>query len=181
MIIRGGSVVTTSGVEQADVAIAGGLITAVGRDLAEDGEEVDAAGLHVFPGGIDNRDVISDFTSGTDHIDLRGLTDPAGVVGDTIRFNGNWQTFGEGQGAVSGTGGDGNLDVVYIREANTLWIDTNDDGQLNGEDMQIILTGVQNLVAADVYAGATVNNFLVLGAPTEDLAVFRTFESMQFA
>ena len=54
MIIRGGTVVTARGVEVADVAIEDGQITAVGRDLNADGEEVDARGLYVFPGGIDS-------------------------------------------------------------------------------------------------------------------------------
>ena len=54
MIIRSGTVVTSRGVEQADIAIAGEQITAIGRNLADDGEEIDASGLHVFPGGIDS-------------------------------------------------------------------------------------------------------------------------------
>ncbi|HKW70226.1 MAG TPA: allantoinase AllB [Candidatus Dormibacteraeota bacterium] len=54
MIVRGGTVVTARGVERADVAIQDGLITAVGRDVDADGEEIDATGLHVFPGGIDS-------------------------------------------------------------------------------------------------------------------------------
>lgn len=54
MIIRGGSVVTARGVENADIAIDGDLVTAVGRNLPDDGEEIDASGLHVFPGGIDS-------------------------------------------------------------------------------------------------------------------------------
>src|SRR6185312_8588675 len=54
MIIRGGSVVTARSVEKADVAIAGGTITAVGPNVSGPGEEVDATGLHVFPGGIDS-------------------------------------------------------------------------------------------------------------------------------
>jgi allantoinase len=54
MIIRGGTVVTSRGVEKADIAIAGEQITAVGRNLPGDGEEIDASGLHVFPGGIDS-------------------------------------------------------------------------------------------------------------------------------
>jgi allantoinase len=54
VIVRGGTVVTARGVERADIAIAGGRITAVGPNLAEDGEEIDASGLHVFPGGIDS-------------------------------------------------------------------------------------------------------------------------------
>jgi allantoinase len=54
VIIRGGTVVTARGVEKADIAIAGDQITAVGLNLADDGVEIDASGLHVFPGGIDS-------------------------------------------------------------------------------------------------------------------------------
>jgi allantoinase len=54
VIIRGGAVVTAGGIEEADIAIAGAKVTDVGPDLDEDGEEVDASGLHVFPGGIDS-------------------------------------------------------------------------------------------------------------------------------
>jgi allantoinase len=54
MIIRGGTVVTARGVEKSNIAITGDRITAVGLNLADDGEELDASGLHVFPGGIDS-------------------------------------------------------------------------------------------------------------------------------
>jgi allantoinase len=54
VIVRGGTVVTARGVEKADTAIAGEQIAAVGVNLPEDGEEIDATGLHVFPGGIDS-------------------------------------------------------------------------------------------------------------------------------
>jgi len=54
VIIRGGTVVTAGGIEEADVAIAGDRIIDVGPDLDEEGEEVDASGLHLFPGGIDS-------------------------------------------------------------------------------------------------------------------------------
>src|SRR5438128_9465861 len=54
MIIRGGTVVTARGVEKADIAIAGDQIAAVGLNLADDGVEIDATGLHIFPGGIDS-------------------------------------------------------------------------------------------------------------------------------
>ena len=54
MIIRGGTVVTARGVEKVDIAITGDRIVAVGMNLAGDGEEIDATGLHVFPGGIDS-------------------------------------------------------------------------------------------------------------------------------
>ena len=45
---------TVRGVERADIAIEGGRIAEVGSNLREDREEVDASGLHVFPGGIDS-------------------------------------------------------------------------------------------------------------------------------
>ena len=54
MIIRDGDVVTARGVQHVDVAIRDGRITEVGRHLDEDADELDASGLHVFPGGIDS-------------------------------------------------------------------------------------------------------------------------------
>jgi allantoinase len=54
VIVRGGTVVTPRGVELADVAIEDGVITSVGRNASGGGEEIDASGLHIFPGGIDS-------------------------------------------------------------------------------------------------------------------------------
>jgi len=54
VIVRGGWVVTARGVDRADIAITDGRITAVGQDLAADGEEINASGHHIFPGGIDS-------------------------------------------------------------------------------------------------------------------------------
>jgi len=54
VIVRGGTVVTAHGVEPADIRIRNGRITEVGPNLAENREEINATGLHVFPGGIDS-------------------------------------------------------------------------------------------------------------------------------
>ena len=55
LIIRHGHVVTAAGVLVADVAVSGEKIAAVGPSLpASATEEIDATGLHVFPGGIDS-------------------------------------------------------------------------------------------------------------------------------
>jgi allantoinase len=54
VIVRGGTVVTARGVAMVDIAIKDGRITDVGENLNADGEEIDATGLHVFPGGIDS-------------------------------------------------------------------------------------------------------------------------------
>jgi len=55
LVIQGGHVVFPEGVRQADVAVEGGVITAVGAPgtLGSGKETVDATGLHVFPGIID--------------------------------------------------------------------------------------------------------------------------------
>jgi allantoinase len=54
LVVRGGTVVTSTGTRGADVAIADGHIAAVGLDLDVAGAgEIDANGLHVLPGGVD--------------------------------------------------------------------------------------------------------------------------------
>lgn len=54
LIIRNGSVVTPKGVAFADVGIAGGRFAAIAPNLRESAdEEIDATGLHVFPGILD--------------------------------------------------------------------------------------------------------------------------------
>ncbi|HXJ49409.1 MAG TPA: amidohydrolase family protein, partial [Candidatus Acidoferrum sp.] len=54
LVIRGGTVVTSRSLGVADVAVTAGRITEVGPDLQRGAEEIDASGLHVFPGGIDS-------------------------------------------------------------------------------------------------------------------------------
>jgi allantoinase len=53
-IIRGGAVVTPNGITRADIAIAGGKIRQIAANLkATSAEQIDATGLHIFPGLID--------------------------------------------------------------------------------------------------------------------------------
>jgi allantoinase len=55
LIIRNGAVVTASETKVADIVVTGGRITEIGPNLVmRAGEEIDASGLHVFPGGIDS-------------------------------------------------------------------------------------------------------------------------------
>src|SRR4029077_13157957 len=54
LVLRGGTVVTSSAVFTADVAIEGDTIAAVGRDLPGGANEIDARGKLVLPGGIDS-------------------------------------------------------------------------------------------------------------------------------
>ncbi|MCP1158420.1 MULTISPECIES: dihydropyrimidinase [Bacillus] len=53
-IIKNGTIVTASDTFQADILIEEGKIALIGRDLQDTGAEIiNAAGLYVFPGGID--------------------------------------------------------------------------------------------------------------------------------
>ena len=55
LVIRGGTVVTSTSIGLADVAVTDGSISAVGPSLDVNAEEeIDASGLHIFPGGIDS-------------------------------------------------------------------------------------------------------------------------------
>ena len=57
LVIRGGTIVTAAGSRRADIAVNGGLISAIGPDLsgpaAGAAEVVDASGLLVLPGAVD--------------------------------------------------------------------------------------------------------------------------------
>jgi len=62
LVVRGGLVVSASGVFDADVAVAGGRIAAVGAGLAPGAHELDASGLYVVPGAIDGHVHLNDPT-----------------------------------------------------------------------------------------------------------------------
>lgn len=53
LVIRGGTVVTAGGATRADVGVQGGKIVALGLDLPEGREQIEASGAYVFPGGVD--------------------------------------------------------------------------------------------------------------------------------
>ncbi|MEO8285099.1 MAG: allantoinase [Chloroflexota bacterium] len=54
LIIRNGTVVTSEAILEADIAIAGESIAAIEHEIEGTGsEEIDASGLHIFPGVID--------------------------------------------------------------------------------------------------------------------------------
>jgi dihydropyrimidinase len=54
LVLRGGTVATTSAVFPADVAIEGETIVALGRNLPPGVKEIDARGKLVLPGGVDS-------------------------------------------------------------------------------------------------------------------------------
>ena len=54
LVIRGGTVATAADVVKCDVAVSGGTIVALGRDLPKGDHEIDASGRLVLPGGVDS-------------------------------------------------------------------------------------------------------------------------------
>ncbi len=80
LVIRGGLVVTTTGVSATDIALSEGMISAIGPNLGSAPEEIDATGLHVLPGGIDSHV----------HFDEPGHTD--------------WETIASGSAALAAGG-----------------------------------------------------------------------------
>lgn len=67
------------------------------------------------------------------------------IVGNrtTATFVGNAANFADAQSLV--TLGSGETQYVFQQDANTLWIDANDDGTLNNQDIRIVLDGVTAL------------------------------------
>jgi imidazolonepropionase-like amidohydrolase len=74
LVVRGGTVVDTAGVREADVAVEDGTITAVGSGLAADADRtIDASGRFVAPGLVDSHV----------HLMLDGRPDPMSVAGES--------------------------------------------------------------------------------------------------
>jgi dihydropyrimidinase len=84
LVVRGGTVITASDSYAADVGVRDGRIVAVAEGLPKGGEEVDARGLQVLPGGVDvhtHLDIelggmrsADDFDSGTAAAACGGIT-----------------------------------------------------------------------------------------------------------
>lgn len=97
-------------------------------------------------------DVITDFVSGTDKLDLIGL----GLTSGT-QFVGVRSSFALAQGALTTSTADG-VQAVFQADTNTLWLDLNSDGQLDQSDFRVILTGNSTITAGDLSLGLTGNS-----------------------
>ncbi len=53
LVIRGGTTILPTGQRPADIAVTGGIITAVGSEVRDGAEIIDATGLIVLPGVVD--------------------------------------------------------------------------------------------------------------------------------
>jgi Ca2+-binding RTX toxin-like protein len=91
-----------------------------------------------------------------DSADLFDFRDLA-ATGTSVAFKGSYATFEDAQSAV--VAGDGVIDVVYNQASNRLWVDLNDDGTLDGNDLQITIVfedGATDVTAANIIQGDVV-------------------------
>lgn len=151
---------TITGGEGADV-ISGGS----GGDTITGGAGADTFGFSaVTDSQGTSQDVIADFVSGTDMFNFATLAQAAGRS-EVVLKSGSAADFGSAQAAIALNSG--KTQVVYQADNNTLWVDLNDDGTLNNNDLSIKLTGVTKVTAADVGGTATAGgtgNYITLTA-----------------
>lgn len=102
-------------------------------------------------------DTVTDFVSGTDQFDFTQL------LGGNATFVGNFANFGAAQGAVNNGGA---VEAVFQQDTNSLWVDVNNDGTLNANDLQIKLSGISTLVQADINGNTAFPNNILLTAPS---------------
>jgi hypothetical protein len=100
-------------------------------------------------------DSITDFVAGTHTVGGANtgdyiVVDSTLLGGKALNFAGNQSSFASAQGSTIAN--NGVVDYVYQSDSNTLWVDLNDDGTLNANDLQIRLPGVSAIGAGDVVA-----------------------------
>src|SRR5260221_13349286 len=83
LVIRNGLLLTIAGTQTGDIAVENGAIVELGNTIGASGAvEVDASGLHVFPGGVDPHVHFQDpgnsswegFATGTEALAAGGMT-----------------------------------------------------------------------------------------------------------
>jgi Ca2+-binding RTX toxin-like protein len=130
------------------------LITGgAGTDLLSGGSgEDDFRYVTVSESQGTQRDTITDFDAADDTIVIEtNVLVQAGGFTTSLDFVSNADNFADAQGDVSlpSNVGDGEADIVFQRDLNKLWIDVDDNGILNGQDLQITLNGVTDLSQAN--------------------------------
>ena len=92
----------------------------------------------------------------TVHMDASDLFDfrDLAATGTSVAFKGSYASFEDAQSAV--VAGDNVIDVVFNQASNRLWVDINDDGTLDGNDLQINIVfenGATNVTNANIIEG----------------------------
>lgn len=151
--LTGATIKLGAGDDQVNVNATAG--TATGGDTITLGAGKDVVTYtSVAQSGDKTGDTITDFTSGTDKLDLIGLG-----LNTTAKFLGARDTFALSVGALTGVAGQ----TVFQADASTLWVDVNGDTKLDASDFRIVLTGNKTVAAADLSLGSGAT--IALSAP----------------
>ncbi len=125
------------------------ILGGAGKDVLTGGTGTDRFYIVASDVGADNADTITDFVSGTDKI----------VYTSAVTYVGAYSSFGAAQGAISAGG---TIDAVLDTATHTLWIDVNNDGALNANDIQLNLSNSPaSLAQADFEVGTLGSSYTV--------------------
>ena len=150
LILGGDGADMIDGGANADIIVGG-----AGADNIAGGAGPDVFGIYAQAESTTGSvDVITDFVSGSDrvYIDAAAIS---GAGNDRAVFIGNAASFEAAQAML--TAGAANNGVVFNSATNTLWIDANNDGTLNANDIQIQLSGVSAVTKDDVFSDTGAN------------------------
>ncbi|OQX01232.1 MAG: hypothetical protein BWK73_46785 [Thiothrix lacustris] len=150
---------TVSGSAGADTVNTGAgddtVFGSAGKDTITVGEGADTVVYSALvQSNAANTDTITDFASGVDIIDIRGL--------GATTFVGTQATFALAQGALP-AGGSAAPAAVFQADANTLWVDLDRNGTLDANDFRVVMSGVNSLAATSVRLAS--GNNITLTAP----------------
>src|SRR5215207_4169413 len=102
LVIRGGTVVTGTDQFSGDVGVKGGQVVALGKSLGAAERNVDAQGLLVMPGGVDNHVHVDQPAPGVEMCDdFASGTASAAAGGTTTIICFSWQEKGQSLAAVT--------------------------------------------------------------------------------
>lgn len=153
-IIKGGTIVTSSEMYQADVEVEDGIIKSIGCDLDTAGKEVvDASGMYVLPGAIDLHTHMSDPFGGTVSSDSELTGSRAAACGGvTTMFDFAKQKHGEHlQSAIDRKIGqyEGNACIDYT--LHVIVTDLLDKDSALSEFSDVVKNGVNTFKCYSVY------------------------------
>ncbi|MBR7801494.1 DUF4214 domain-containing protein [Undibacterium fentianense] len=108
--------------------------------------------IHGFAAGtVDNNDTAAntyDDTTNGDYIDLDNVLDAFNDLfsfsGNHVKFVGNFANANLANTALLSTGTD--LQVVYVQNENTIYVDTNNSGDIDTNDLAIVLVGLTGTI-----------------------------------
>lgn len=125
------------------------IVGGAGTDVLMGGAGPDVFGIYnVADSKSGSVDTITDFASGSDRIYVKDSV----LTTSAISFKGNVTSFEDAQALLKA--GDTANGAVFNSTTTTLWIDANNDGTLNANDVQIVLSNVTALTKTDVFNGA---------------------------